>query len=151
MSARTPLQGTVLFDSEGNRGRFQDRLELVFFDVTGQKQFAIVKPLFVIVGNKSDYEDLKPTAPYIPKKKIQREPVKELTHGERPPALAAVKWIKKLPAFDYPKALKTILDMPTMKEKIRLLRSGFVPRELSSASHARWFHVMLYIEEHQST
>ncbi|KIM34476.1 hypothetical protein M408DRAFT_325872 [Serendipita vermifera MAFF 305830] len=151
LSSRTPLKGTVVFDSEGNRGRFQDRLELVLYDVPTQKQFAIVKPLSIIVGSRNDYEDLKPVAPYIPKKKIQREPVKEVVEGERPPAISAVKWVMKLPSYDYPKALKTILDMPTMKEKIRLLRSGFVPRELISASHARWFHVMLYIEEHQST
>ena len=150
LSARAPLKGTLTFDSQGSRGRFQDRMELSFYDVITQRQFAIVKPLFIIVGDKDDYERLKPIAPYIPKKQVQREPVKEITHGEPPEALAAIKWTSRLPDYELPKALKTILDMPVAKEKIRLLRSGFVPRHLSSDSHARWFHVMLFMEEHQS-
>lgn len=122
----------------------------MFYDAVTLRKFAIVKTVSIIVGNKEDYEILKPIAPYVPKKKVQREPIKEITHGEPPEALAVVKWTSKLPTYDLPKALKTILDMPVVKERIRLLRSGFVPRELSSASHARWFHVMLFIEEHQS-
>jgi helicase MOV-10 len=150
LSARTPLKGTVVFDSQGSRGRFQDRLELMFYDTVTLRKFAIVKPLSIIVGNKEDYEILKPIAPYIPKKKLQREPIKQVTPGEPPEALAVVKWTAKLLPYELPKALKTILDMPVVKERIRLLRSGFVPRGLSSESHARWFHVMLFIEEHQS-
>jgi helicase MOV-10 len=122
----------------------------MFYDAVTLRKFAIVKTITIVVGNRADYEALKPTAPYIPKKKVQREPVKEVTHGEPPEALAVVKWTARLMPYELPKALKTILDMPVVKERIRLLRSGFVPRELSSATHARWFHVMLFIEEHQS-
>jgi helicase MOV-10 len=150
LSARTTLQGKISFDSHKHRGRYQDRLELVFYDVPHSKSFAIVKPLLVIVGDSQDYEMLKPIAPYIPNKRRQREAVNEVTAGERPPALAAIEWVVKLPAYDIPKSLKTILEMTTMKEKIRLIRSGFVPRQFTSESHARLFHVLLHIEEHQS-
>jgi helicase MOV-10 len=123
---------------------------LVFLDGLTSKRFTIVKPLLSIVGDKEDYELLKPTAPYIPKHKGQRDAVKELVPGEKPPALVDIIWAVKLQLYEIPKGLKTILDMPDMKEKHRMLRSGFVPRELTAQSHARWFHVLLHTEEHQS-
>lgn len=115
------------------------------------KLFAIVKPLLAIVGDENDYEMLRPTEPYVPTKRRQREAVKDLTPGQRPPALAAIKWVTPLKEHDMPKALKTIMDLASMKEKIRLLRTGFVPRSLEPQTHARLFHVLLHAEEHQST
>ncbi|PVF97087.1 P-loop containing nucleoside triphosphate hydrolase protein [Serendipita vermifera] len=151
LSFRTPLKGTIIFDSQRNRGRFQDRLELVFLDARTSKRFAIVKPLLAIVGDQEDYELLKPTAPYVPRHKKQREAIKDLVSGEKPPALADIIWAIKLQPYEIPKGLKTILDMPDMKEKHRMLRSGFVPRELTAQTHARSFHVLLHTEEHQSS
>jgi helicase MOV-10 len=150
LQVRAPLKGTITFDSHQNRGRFQDRLELIFLDVTTAKRFAIVKPLLSIVGNKEDYEALKPTAPYVPKHKKERDPIEELVPGEKPPAIADITWAFRLPPYRMPGALKTVLDMPNMKEKHRLLRFGFIPHELTPETHARWFHALLHAEEHQS-
>ena len=151
LSATTPLKGTVAFNSKGSRGRFHDRLELTFYDTVTKKEFVILKPLFIIVGNRDDYENLKSSAPYVPAKRKPREPMKDVTEGDPPPAFNAVKWVVRLPAYDYPIALRTILDTSSMKDKIGRLRPTFVPEMLSSATHARWFHTMLHIEEHQST
>lgn len=151
LSARRPLKGTITFDSQSHRGRFQDRLELIFYDATSQKQFAIVKSLLVIVGDADDYETLKPVAPYVSKRKKQRDPVHDVEPGERPPALAEIEWTVKLPKHEIPKSLQIILGMPTVKEKIRLIRSGFIPRQFSPETHARLFHILLHIEEHQSS
>jgi helicase MOV-10 len=148
--ARTSLKGTVKFNSQGSRGRFQDRVELVFFNTVDQRQFAIVKPVHITVGNRSDYERLEPVSPYIPKKKTKREQEKNVIEGLRPPPIAAVEWVKPLPEYLIPKPLQTILDIPSMKDRRRLLQIGFVPPVLSSETHARRFHVLLHMEEHQS-
>jgi helicase MOV-10 len=149
LQVRAPLKGTITFDSHGDRGRFQDRLELIFLDMKTAKRFAIVKPLMSIVGNKEDYELLKPTAPYIPKHWKQRDPIDELVPGERPPAITDIKWRVKLPDYEMPEALKTVLGIPAKKEKHRLIRS-LIPTELTVQTHSRWFHALLYAEEHQS-
>jgi helicase MOV-10 len=143
------VTGTIEFDSGGHRGRFQDRLELTFLDVIENKLFAIVKPLLVIVGDSNDYEMLRPTEPYVPHKRRQREVVKDLTPGERLPALADIKWVHSLGMYEMAKGLKTILDMPSMKEKMRLLKRGYLP-PLTPQTHARFFHVLLHVEEYQS-
>lgn len=150
LNPATVLEGTVLFDSNGNRGRFQDRLELIFQDVTAQKKFAIVKTLTTIVGDAADYELLKPIAPYVPKVRRQREVIKELVEGEPPIAISHTKWAVKLHEYEPPKALKTILDMPDRDGKLKLLRAGFIPRSFVAQTHSRLFHILLYIEEHQS-
>lgn len=139
-----------MLNSGGDKGRFQDRLELMFLDITNNKRFAIVKPLISIVGDSDDYALLNPIAPYVPQTRRQREAVKELILGERPPAIAAVVWKTRLHQFDIPKALKTILDMPTLKEKIRLLGSGFVPKALEAQKHTLYFQRLLHMEEHKS-
>jgi helicase MOV-10 len=149
LQARAPLKGTIMFDSHGNFGRFQDRLELIFVDGTTAKRFAIVKPLMSIVGNREDYEALKPTAPYVPIHKKKRQPIEELISGEKPPALTDTVWAVTLPLYIIPKALETTLDIPIMKERHRLFRT-FIPPELTAQTHARWFHMLLWAEEHQS-
>jgi helicase MOV-10 len=123
----------------------------MFQDVTNNnKRFAIVKPLMCIVGDSEDYAMLNPVAPYVPQTRRQREAVKELVLGEKPPTLATVIWVTKLKEFDIPKAMKTILDMPVLKEKTRLMKSGFVPRSLEPDTHTRHFHVLLHMEEQKS-
>ncbi|KAG8867123.1 hypothetical protein FRC20_006671 [Serendipita sp. 405] len=91
IQVRAPLKGVVTFDSRRSRGRFQDRLELIFYDVTAQKKFAITRSLSAIVSNHEDYEVLKPSAPYIPKEATKREVVKEYEEGIRPPAIAQIE------------------------------------------------------------
>ncbi|KAG8834962.1 hypothetical protein FRC17_006265, partial [Serendipita sp. 399] len=148
---KSPLKGIVTFDSKSSRGRFQDRLELIFHDITAQRRFAIVKSLSAIVSNREDYEVLKPSAPYIPKGARKREVIKEVEGGVRPLAIAEIKWTVTLPEYAMAKSMKTILDMQGMQEKIRLLRAGFVPRTFTRETHARMFHILLWIEEHQSS
>ncbi|KAG8819128.1 hypothetical protein FRC17_010599, partial [Serendipita sp. 399] len=148
---KSPLKGIVTFDSKRSRGRFQDRLELIFHDITAQRRFAIVKSLSAIVSNREDYEVLKPSAPYIPKGARKREVVKEIEEGVRPPAIAEIKWTVSLPDYTMAKSMKTILDMQGMQEKIRLLRAGFIPRAFTRETHARMLHILLWIEEHQSS
>lgn len=147
-----PLKGTVFFDSQGNRGRFQDRIELVFYDTDSRRQFAIVKPISVIVGNREDYEALKPIAPYVPRIILRKEPVIDIniTDGERPASISSVRWVKSLPQYHIPEALKWTLDLPSMGNKIKLLKSGFILGELSPDMHTKRFHTLLYMEEHQS-
>ncbi|CAG7847798.1 Probable RNA helicase SDE3; AltName: Full=Silencing defective protein 3 [Serendipita indica DSM 11827] len=143
-------KGVITFESQGSLGRFQDRLELVFLDVVDRKKFAIVKPLLVIVGSQEDYDLLKPIAPYVPAARRKRETVQELVESTPPPAISRIQWTVRLLEYELQKGLKTILDTPSKEEKMRLLKSGFIPRTFSPQTHARLFHILLYIEEHQS-
>lgn len=147
---KDPIVGVVTFDSQENQGQFQDRLEIFFFDTLSRRRFAIVKPLSAIVGNKEDYELLKPIAPYEPLVISKREVIKEIIPGEHPPSAANAVWVRQLEQYKISKAFKTVLDMVSMGDKLRMIRAGFMPRQLTTETHARWFHALLHIEEHQS-
>jgi len=125
-------------------------LEMIFFDTQSKRRFPICKPLAAIVGNKEDFELLKPVAPYVPIKLGQPEPVHEIVPGRRPESIAPVEWFTKLEKYDIPKPLKTILEIPNTADQIRLIKRDFLPKELTADAHTKWFHVQLYLEEHQS-
>jgi helicase MOV-10 len=144
------LKGTIKFDSQGNKGQFQDRLELIFWDLNSTRRFAIVKNLTAIVGNKEDYDLLKPIAPYVPFKQVQRDPIKEFIPGRRPEAIAPVKWVVKFQDYHVEDALKEVLALRSTAEKMRLIKAGFMPLLFQAETHASWFHVLLQLEEHQS-
>jgi helicase MOV-10 len=123
---------------------------MIFFDSNSKRRFPICKPLAAVVGNKEDFELLKPVAPYVPIKLGQQEPVHEIVPGRRPESVAPVEWFTKLEQYNIPKLLKRILDIPNTTERMRRIKGEFLPRELTADTHAKWFHVLLYLEEHQS-
>lgn len=139
------------FDSRGDLGQFEDRLELTFQDFHQNKRFAIVRPVSAIVGNREDYEALKPVAPYVPR--VRKLGVAErnldIDEGPKPPALAEVKWVVRLPQYDVPPILEdTIASAGKSRDLIGRLKA-FLPSRLRTDSYTRFFQTLLHVEEAQ--
>jgi helicase MOV-10 len=132
-----------------DRGRFQDRIELSFYDPAHTKRFVITRRISAIVGDKEDYEAIKPTAPYVPKHKKVREKVGTIDEGPKPPAIAGIAWAVKLGSYDIDKTLARYLNMDDWKERMKCIRS-MLPREVTCETYARQFHTLLHIEEHKA-
>ena len=135
--------------SSPDRGRFQDRLELIFHDPVHTKRFAITRRISAIVGDKEDYEAIKPTVPYVPKHRKVREEVGSIDEGPKPPAIAGITWAVKLGRYDIDKSLVRYLNMDDYKERMTCIRT-MLPREVTCETYARQFHTLLHIEEHKS-
>ena len=133
-----------------DRGRFQDRIELTFYDPVHTKRFAITRRISAIVGDKKDYEAIKPTAPYIPKHKKVREKVGSINEGPKPPAIAGIEWAVKLGSYYIDKNLERYLNMDDWKERMKCIRS-MLPREVTCETYPRQFHTLLHIEEHKAS
>jgi len=71
---------TIRF-TQDHRGRYEDRAEILFEDTQLGKEFVIVRPLRVIVGSREDHAALRPTAPYVPRRRTNRAPVNEVVPG----------------------------------------------------------------------
>ncbi|EJD43380.1 P-loop containing nucleoside triphosphate hydrolase protein [Auricularia subglabra TFB-10046 SS5] len=142
----------VDFDSHGRVGRFEDRLELTFEDAGLRKRFAIVRPIAAVVGNRADYEAIKPVAPYVPRERKAAVPEHELDieKGPKPRALADVQWVTKLPPYDIPRHLSDVIaTVRKGSELIRRLKSSFLPPHFSPTTYGRFFRTLLYVEEAQ--
>ncbi|KAF8759113.1 P-loop containing nucleoside triphosphate hydrolase protein [Rhizoctonia solani] len=75
----------LYFRSLGHRGYFADRLELTFHDKSLRKSFTITRPLRATVGNVTDLEQLRPSAPYVrPPPKPRRDREEKLVDGIKP-------------------------------------------------------------------
>ena len=132
-----------------DRGRFQDRIELTFYDPVHTKRFVITRRISAIVGDKEDYELIKPTAPYVPKHKKVREKVGSIVEGPEPAAIAEIKWAAKLGSYDIDKNLERYLNMDDWKERMKCIQS-MLPREVTCETYPRQFHTLLHIEEHKT-
>ncbi|KAK7684935.1 hypothetical protein QCA50_011770 [Cerrena zonata] len=129
-------------------GRYEDRLEIVFEDLSLNSSFVIVRPLSAIVGNKEDHENLKPRAPYQPRKRGSRDPETSVIAGPPPPATKTVKWVTRLLPFDIPKNIASILlegDPPA--ETAGNLQLTILPPHLNVNTYARHFQTLLWVEE----
>ncbi|KZV99658.1 P-loop containing nucleoside triphosphate hydrolase protein [Exidia glandulosa HHB12029] len=142
----------VTFDSQGTVGRFEDRLELTFQDVHLHQRFAIVRPVSCIVGNREDHDAIKPVAPYVPRVRsaVIPEHTLEIDEAPKPPALAAVRWVVRLPAYDIPPALEEVIATSGRGwDLIRRLKTDFLPSRLRTDSYTRFFQTLLHVEEAQ--
>lgn len=144
----------VRFKPEGNRGRYQERVEILFRDPGLNKRFGITRTVIATVGVKEDYEQLKASRPYVrPKRSTQlEEPVAEVTPGIAPPAIDEVKWAVKLATHEAPKPLVKVLEdanldnLPPSKLAARI-RSAFLPTGLTVNTYARQLSYLMWIEE----
>ena len=139
---------TLNFHSS-DRGRFQDRLELSFYDSAHAKRFAITRTLLCIVGNRNDYEAIKPSAPYKPRYKKAKVDVGTIDEGIKPPSIADIKWEVVLKLYDVSKELERILNMQDRKARIKSVQD-YMPREFTCETYARQFHTLLHIDEHKA-
>ncbi|RDX46171.1 P-loop containing nucleoside triphosphate hydrolase protein [Lentinus brumalis] len=106
------------------RGRFSGRLELTLQD-TSRRTFVIIRQLHAVVGTVSDHELLKADAPYARHRPTRWRDRTHVVEGTRPPALNAVKWVKKLENSESP------------------------PPTLTYTTHERYYRLLLWLEEHR--
>ncbi|CAL1708616.1 unnamed protein product [Somion occarium] len=133
---------------QSNLGRYEDRLEIVFEDLSLKKRFVIVRALQAIVGSKEDHEQFKPRAPYQPRKRTTRDPETSIIAGPPPAATRAMKWVTKLPWADIPKNLSNILvGGEPVPEVAGTLKSTVLPLHLNPSTYARHYQVLLWTEE----
>ncbi|KAI0344525.1 P-loop containing nucleoside triphosphate hydrolase protein [Trametopsis cervina] len=154
IKANQEITLTVVFRPDGNNGRYEDRLELVFNDPSLNKRFGITRTLLGIMGVKQDYELLKASRPYVrPKRTTQlQEPIMGVVPGVAPPSIAEFKWKVKLLPYTAPPSLVEILADSESKDLrpsqiAARIREAFIPSGLTPASYARNFTTLLWIEE----
>ncbi|KAH9849037.1 P-loop containing nucleoside triphosphate hydrolase protein [Lenzites betulinus] len=128
------------------RGRSEGRLEITFRLASTQRTFIITRLLRAVVGNADDQEVLRPSAPYVRRGRVPWNDGGVVVEGERPPALDAVKWARKLPEFPVPPALAALLVEGSMRDTINGVRARFLP-QFTETKHGKWFQVLLWLEE----
>lgn len=134
----------------GNRGHYDDRLELIFEDTAAHTRFFIVRPLHAIVAVQADLDLLAPTAPYQKPKPRPKETETAVIDGPRPPQLAKISWVKDLPYEDIPTFLKVLVEDGTVGEKIRALKAEMLPAEVNAKTYGNHWQVLLWLEEIQA-
>jgi hypothetical protein len=141
---------TITFDSKSERGRFNDRVELIFEDAKLRQRFCITRSIKATVGVSTDYEAIRAVAPYVRPKRARYEPMREIVPGVAPEPLAKFKWAVKLGTYDVPKDLAKTLSGKASKELAETVREVFMPGELSETTYGRFFGVLLWIEEERA-
>lgn len=96
-----------------------------------------------------DWELLKPSAPYKPRRKNKQEPEKEVIPGIKPPQLASIKWVVDLPQAPIPKSLEDVLGNPKVKSVFQSLKRAWLPGVFNSETYGRHFKCLLHVEEAQ--
>ncbi|KAG8930545.1 hypothetical protein FRC02_004060 [Tulasnella sp. 418] len=143
----------VKFDPQGNRGRYEDRTELVFEDTTLRQRFVITRPVKAIVGVAADMAMLQPTAPYVRPTPVvvTRAPETNVIEGIRPPALAAIEWVGRLPEAHVPLYVRDALEDGSVGDKVGRVRRTLLPQNLNSDTYGRHWKMLLWIEEIRET
>ncbi|CAE6393339.1 unnamed protein product [Rhizoctonia solani] len=146
---------SIHFQSLGHRGYFSDRLELTFHDNSLSKSFTITRPLRATVGNATDLEQLRPSAPYTrPLPKPRRDREEKLVDGIKPPS-QRIEWVVGLPKAVIPVQLRSTLESRTGVDA-KLTRVKQLPGMYSDlmgagpSSYGRFWENLLFIEEHQA-
>ncbi|OCH91262.1 P-loop containing nucleoside triphosphate hydrolase protein [Obba rivulosa] len=130
-------------------GRYHGRIELTFEDTSLGSRFVIVRLLKATVGSSADYELLKPVAPYVPRKRVIRDPETEVVPGEPPETLRSVKYVVKLGHAKIPQWLSSLLSQGARSSVTARIRQSALPATLDSETHGRHFAVLLWTEEYQ--
>ena len=150
MTAKSSFQVNIEFDSRKDRGRFDDRVELIFEDVLLSKRFCITRPLKAAVGVSSDYEALRAVAPYVRPKRRRLEPIGEIVPGVPPESIVKFKWVVTLPKYESPRDLTKMLTGGSASDLVKRVRDAFLPNGFTEPSYARFFSILLWIEEERA-
>jgi len=129
---------------------YNARIEFVFEDTSLKQQFAIVRTLRAIVGDSAEYERLRPTAPFKPKKRTTRQSETEIVPGDPPPALNAIPYVVTLPFNPVPDRISSALSRGSTTEIIEHFRTSLLPNHLESDTYGRHFKYLLWAEEYRS-
>ncbi|KAG7097715.1 hypothetical protein E1B28_005039 [Marasmius oreades] len=136
-------------------GRYEDTLELVFFDISSRTRFVIQRRLSATVGDRVDHEAiLASVTPYRRRKRgipLRLDgPVKTST---RPSTWTRTEWKSFLPKFDVPKTLTDVLyksgGVPRSKKETFETLKTFISPTFNTKTYGARFQLMLHLEEEQ--
>jgi helicase MOV-10 len=155
MKPNCSLQIHITFDTkhQPTRGRFTDRIELVFLDVHLRHRFCITRPLKAAIGSSADYEALRASAPYVRPKRKTVEPIREVVPGVPPECIMKCKWMVRLLPYEVPRELERVLRngiATNSKGLVQRVRDVYLPGGLSEEKYASFFSVLLWVEEERS-
>lgn len=150
ISMKRPLSIVMEF-KQAFIGRYEDRVEFVFENTQVKQYFIISRMLRAIVGNAGEHETLAPKAPYVPRVRSTRNPIRKVVEGVKPPASNAIPYIGKLPKAAIPSGLASVLSSPEGTAKIiPEIRKRFMPAILNPKSYGPHFKLLLWAEQHQA-
>ncbi|KAK0191970.1 RNA helicase [Armillaria mellea] len=134
-------------------GRFEDTLELVFFDISQSRRFVIHRKLCAIVGDLTDHEQLAPKAPYSQRKRRNIKLDGRVIDSLRPPTWTLGDWKFKLPQYRSPRKLIETLYTPQgyLKWSARQDVNQSMPSSFTTATYAQHFQILVWLEEAQMT
>ncbi|KAK0204282.1 P-loop containing nucleoside triphosphate hydrolase protein [Desarmillaria ectypa] len=134
-------------------GRFEDTLELEFFDISQRRRFVIQRTVCATVGDLADHEQLAAKAPYVPRKRRNIELDGPVKRSLRPPTWTRTKWASKFPQFNIPQDLVKTLYTPEgyLKRSASQDVKRFMPPSFTTATYAKHFQTLVYLEEEQMT
>ncbi|KAL0566482.1 hypothetical protein V5O48_015530 [Marasmius crinis-equi] len=135
-------------------GRYEDTLELVFFDIQTRTRFVIHRHVTATVGDRADHEALQPTAPYRRRKRgipLRLDgPIKTST---RPTTWTKTAWKGFLPQFEVPRQLTDVLyksgGVPRSKKDTFEILKTLISPTFNLKTYGSRFQLMLHLEEEQ--
>jgi helicase MOV-10 len=134
-------------------GSYQDTLEIRFSRVSNEQLFSVTRTVKAIVGDAAGYALLQPTAPYVPRRRSNREEIGSVVEGIPPPRLLAIAWRTRLGRFDIPKTFRPIFSLRPNRPETD--EEDIVPSQIRSlfgkpprlTNHGQKFSILLWIEE----
>ncbi|VDC03813.1 unnamed protein product [Peniophora sp. CBMAI 1063] len=130
-------------------GHYDERLELIFEDITLKQRFFILRGLKAIVGDRAEYEDMLPKAPYVPRTRTHREPETDIVPGPAPEVSNAQRWVAPLPGAYIPKNLAAALRIGSPDKILGDLKRTFLPAVINPETYGRFWKVVIWTEENR--
>ncbi|KDQ06473.1 hypothetical protein BOTBODRAFT_39565 [Botryobasidium botryosum FD-172 SS1] len=142
----------ITFDPQGKRGRFENRLELLFKNNITQQGFVITRALNATVGSEADLAILQPE-PSAPTPTLARQfriayDTAGMLLGEEPEPLRAIPWVNRLKQYKLPGPISESLDEGKLSERIDRIQQA-LPNTLDMQTYVQFWRVLLHVEEHQ--
>ncbi|KAI0747144.1 P-loop containing nucleoside triphosphate hydrolase protein [Daedaleopsis nitida] len=130
------------------RGQFGGVLELEFQN-DGPRTFVMTRSLRCVIGEAADRDLLRPSTQYVRRRRAPWHKNAPVVCGDRPPALNATPWVKKLTRARIPSDLDHMLKtQPPEKVIAHVLRTYMQSSiALTKGNHEMTFRAMTWIEE----
>ena len=135
-------------------GTYRDTLEIRFSRVSNNQLFSVTRTVKAVVGDPADYTLLLPTAPYVPRRRSDRQEINDVdvVAGVPPPRLTAIAWRSRLRKYQIPESYRPTLSLQPKRSDTgedivpTEIRSLF-PTTLRLSTHASQFCLLLWLEE----
>ena len=137
-------------------GHYEDTLELVFWHHDLKRRFLITRQVKAVVGDRTDHEQIRPSAPYTGPRRVPRFNIEQarIVESNRPPTWTPTVWKERLPEYKVPQRIIDAAFGPEILGRrnanaARANVKGLMPAVLSADTYATWWQVLLYVEEEQ--